>query len=166
MTTAATLRHDTPAGPLTTIVDDGVVIAAGFTDDADALAARLAMPAAPPRHRVPAAAVDAAVNAYLDGDTAALDQLAVRQPGTAFQQRVWQQLRAIPPGTTATYTDLAVAVGRPRASRAVGSACGRNLLAPFVPCHRAVRADGSLGGYFYGLSVKAWLLQHEAGHSG
>lgn len=160
-----TLTHATPAGTLTTIVDDdAVVIAAGFTDDADALARRAGLPAAPAPPSVRTAA-DRAVLAWLDGDHAALADLPLRQAGTDFQQQVWAALRDIPPGWTTSYTDLAAAVGRPGAVRAVGSACGRNLVAPYVPCHRAVRSDGSLGGYLYGLQAKEWLLRHESGHS-
>lgn len=160
-----TLTHATPAGTLTTIVaDDDVVVAAGFTDDADALAARAGLPAAPSPPTGPTA-VDTAILAWLGGDHAALEALPLRQSGTDFQQQVWTALRAIPPGGTASYAELAAAVGRPGATRAVGSACGRNLIAPFVPCHRAVRSDGSLGGYLYGPQAKEWLLRHESGQS-
>lgn len=158
-----TLRHETPAGTLTTIVDDDVVLAAGFTPDAAELTTRLGLPDAPPA--MDGGIVDAAVRAYLAGDVTALDDVALRQPGTAFQQQVWNALRTVPPGETATYKELAHQVGRPGATRAVGSACGRNLIAPFVPCHRAIRTDGSMGGYYYGLEVKDWLLRHETGQS-
>jgi len=70
-------------------------------------------------------------------------------------------MRQIPPGQTWSYAELAAKAGRPDASRAAGSACARNLVAPFVPCHRVVRSDGTLGGYYYGLPVKEWLLAHE-----
>ena len=60
-----------------------------------------------------------------------------------------------------SYSQLAQEIGKPKAARAVGSACGANRVAPFVPCHRVVAADGSLGGYGYGLAVKEWLLAHE-----
>jgi len=85
----------------------------------------------------------------------------VRQPGGAFQQQVWDVMRRIPPGQTWSYAELAAKAGNPDAARAAGSACARNLVAPFVPCHRVVRTDGSLGGYYYGLDVKEWLLAHE-----
>ncbi|GBQ66249.1 O6-methylguanine-DNA methyltransferase [Ameyamaea chiangmaiensis NBRC 103196] len=81
--------------------------------------------------------------------------------GTAFQHRVWQALRAIPVGTTLTYTDLARQIGAPAAVRAVASACAANPLAVAVPCHRIVRADGGLAGYAWGVDRKRALLQCE-----
>jgi AraC family transcriptional regulator of adaptative response/methylated-DNA-[protein]-cysteine methyltransferase len=83
--------------------------------------------------------------------------------GTAFQERVWRALRSVPAGTTTTYTDLADAVGAPRAVRAVAGACAANPLAVLVPCHRVVRRDGSLSGYRWGVDRKAELLRREAG---
>ena len=81
--------------------------------------------------------------------------------GTAFQEAVWQALRQIPPGETRSYADLAAAVGRPAAVRAAGSANGANPVAVLIPCHRVIRADGSLGGYAYGLDIKRRLLDKE-----
>jgi AraC family transcriptional regulator of adaptative response/methylated-DNA-[protein]-cysteine methyltransferase len=81
--------------------------------------------------------------------------------GTAFQQKVWLALRAIPPGETITYSELATAIGRPEAVRAVASACAANSLAVVVPCHRVVRSDGSLGGYRWGIARKKALLERE-----
>ncbi|MBI1406716.1 MAG: bifunctional DNA-binding transcriptional regulator/O6-methylguanine-DNA methyltransferase Ada [Caulobacter sp.] len=82
--------------------------------------------------------------------------------GTAFQQRVWQALRQIPAGTTATYRDIAEAIGQPKAVRAVAGACAANALAIAIPCHRVVRNDGSLSGYRWGVERKAALIQREA----
>lgn len=81
--------------------------------------------------------------------------------GTAFQEAVWQALRAIPPGQTRTYAELAATAGNPNATRAAGSACGANPVAVVIPCHRAQRTDGSLGGYAYGLERKRVLLARE-----
>lgn len=81
--------------------------------------------------------------------------------GTAFQQAVWRELTRIPPGETRTYAQLAMAAGNPRAVRAAGTACGQNRVAILIPCHRALRTDGSLGGYAYGLERKAKLLEME-----
>lgn len=83
--------------------------------------------------------------------------------GTAFQQRVWQALRAIPAGETATYAQIAARIGAPKAARAVGHACGANSLAVAIPCHRVVRNDGSLSGYRWGVERKRALLDREAG---
>ncbi|MGI9017099.1 MAG: methylated-DNA--[protein]-cysteine S-methyltransferase [Euzebya sp.] len=160
-----TLTLPTPAGPAFCAIvdDDHVVLAAGFTDDPGELSTRMGLPAPPPQRQD--GPVHAAIIRYLEGDLQALNQIAVRQEGTEFQQQVWDALRKVPAGQTSTYGQLADAVGRPRATRAVGSACGRNLIAPFIPCHRATRSDGTMGGYYYGLAVKDWLLRHESGHS-
>jgi len=81
--------------------------------------------------------------------------------GTAFQRRVWQALREIPPGSTASYEAVARGIGAPRAARAVAAACAANALAVAIPCHRVVRQDGSLSGYRWGVARKAALLQKE-----
>jgi AraC family transcriptional regulator, regulatory protein of adaptative response / methylated-DNA-[protein]-cysteine methyltransferase len=82
--------------------------------------------------------------------------------GTAFQLRVWKALQAIPPGTTASYRDVAKAVASPRGARAVAQACANNPLAVLVPCHRVVRADGAVGGYRWGEARKRRLLEGES----
>ncbi|MDP4004212.1 bifunctional DNA-binding transcriptional regulator/O6-methylguanine-DNA methyltransferase Ada [Methylobacterium sp. NEAU K] len=82
--------------------------------------------------------------------------------GTAFQQRVWEALRRIPVGSTATYAEIARAIGAPTAMRAVAQACGANPLAVAIPCHRVVRSDGSLSGYRWGVARKRDLLAREA----
>jgi AraC family transcriptional regulator of adaptative response/methylated-DNA-[protein]-cysteine methyltransferase len=82
--------------------------------------------------------------------------------GTAFQQRVWKALRTIPPGKTATYSDIAQRVGAPKATRAVAQACASNVLAVAIPCHRVVRRDGTLSGYRWGVERKRALLASEA----
>jgi AraC family transcriptional regulator of adaptative response/methylated-DNA-[protein]-cysteine methyltransferase len=81
--------------------------------------------------------------------------------GTAFQQRVWEELRRIPHGETRSYGELAAALGNPKASRAVGGANGANNVAVLIPCHRVIASDGTLGGYAYGLEIKAELLRRE-----
>lgn len=82
--------------------------------------------------------------------------------GTAFQQRVWQALRRIPPGQTASYADIAARIGSPKAVRAVAQACAANTLAVAIPCHRVVRSDGALSGYRWGVARKRALLEREA----
>jgi AraC family transcriptional regulator of adaptative response/methylated-DNA-[protein]-cysteine methyltransferase len=82
--------------------------------------------------------------------------------GTAFQRRVWEALRAIPPGTTATYAEIAAAIGMPKAVRAVAAACAANALAVAIPCHRVVRKGGELAGYRWGVERKRALLAREA----
>ena len=81
--------------------------------------------------------------------------------GTAFQEACWKALRAIPPGETRSYSDIAAAAGSPKATRAAGSANANNHVAVLIPCHRVIRSDGSLGGYAYGLDVKKALLEKE-----
>jgi AraC family transcriptional regulator of adaptative response/methylated-DNA-[protein]-cysteine methyltransferase len=85
--------------------------------------------------------------------------------GTAFQEAVWQELRRIPPGETRSYAEIAAAVGRPGAVRATGSANGANKVAVLIPCHRVIRADGSIGSYAYGEEIKRKLLAAEAASS-
>jgi len=82
--------------------------------------------------------------------------------GTAFQQRVWEALRAIPPGSTASYAEIARRIGAPKAVRAVAQACAANALAVAIPCHRVVKSDGALSGYRWGVERKRKLLQREA----
>lgn len=101
-----------------------------------------------------------AVGEYLAGD-ATLARLPLDVRGTVFQRRVWEELRRIPSGETRTYSDIARAIGKPRAVRAVGSACGANPAALVIPCHRALRTDGGLGGYAWGLERKRALLDLE-----
>jgi AraC family transcriptional regulator, regulatory protein of adaptative response / methylated-DNA-[protein]-cysteine methyltransferase len=81
--------------------------------------------------------------------------------GTAFQQRVWQALREIPSGATATYARIAERIGRPKAVRAVAQACASNGIAVAIPCHRVVRNDGALSGYRWGVERKRALLERE-----
>jgi AraC family transcriptional regulator of adaptative response/methylated-DNA-[protein]-cysteine methyltransferase len=82
--------------------------------------------------------------------------------GTAFQQRVWQALREIPPGSTASYAEVAARIGEPKAVRAVAQACASNPVAVAIPCHRVVRRDGALSGYRWGVERKRALLDREA----
>jgi methylated-DNA-[protein]-cysteine S-methyltransferase len=105
--------------------------------------------------------VSARVRAYLEGDLGAIDAIPVETGGTPFQQRMWSALRRISPGTTVSYAELAVELGRPSGARAVGASNGRNPIAIVVPCHRVIGTDGSLTGYAGGLWRKRWLLTHE-----
>lgn len=98
---------------------------------------------------------------FVDAPARGLD-LPLDVRGTAFQQRVWQALREIPVGSTATYTEIAQRIGLPKAVRAVARACAANGLAVAIPCHRVVRSDGSLSGYRWGVERKRALLDKEA----
>jgi AraC family transcriptional regulator, regulatory protein of adaptative response / methylated-DNA-[protein]-cysteine methyltransferase len=101
-----------------------------------------------------------AVVAYIAGRSA-MPHLPLDLHGTEFQRQVWTALTAIPAGTTVTYSELARAIGRPTAQRAVASACGDNHVSVLVPCHRVVRKDGGLGGYKWGVDRKRRLLERE-----
>lgn len=110
--------------------------------------------------RAPTAVADA-VAAFFAGALHAIDRVEVRTGGTEFQRQVWSALRRIPSGVTRSYGELARAIGKPSASRAVGLANGANPIAIVVPCHRVIGADGSLTGYGGGIERKHWLLAHE-----
>jgi AraC family transcriptional regulator of adaptative response/methylated-DNA-[protein]-cysteine methyltransferase len=97
---------------------------------------------------------------YLEGKTPHLD-LPLDVQATAFQRRVWQELMAIPCGETRSYSQIAEALDLPRGQRAVGRACATNPVSLVIPCHRALRADGGLGGYRWGLPRKEALIAME-----
>jgi len=101
------------------------------------------------------------VGNYFDGDLDALNGITVRQPGSEFSQDVWKVMRKIPAGKTWSYSDIAKKIGSPAAVRAVGTACGKNLVAPIIPCHRVVKSGGAIGNYGYGVETKEMLLRHE-----
>ncbi|MDE2968040.1 MAG: methylated-DNA--[protein]-cysteine S-methyltransferase [Chloroflexota bacterium] len=102
-----------------------------------------------------------AVASYFEGDVEAIDEIEIDPQGTEFQVAVWRAIREVPAGQTVSYQDIARAVGKPSAYRAVGTATGRNPVGIAVPCHRIVRSDGGLGGYGGGLHRKEWFLEHE-----
>lgn len=105
------------------------------------------------------------LTAYFAGDLVEFD-LPLDLGGSPHQQAVWELLRAVPYGSTTTYKALAVRLGRPGASRAVGAANARNPVGIVVPCHRVIGSDGMLTGYAAGLPTKRWLLAHEQSHCG
>ncbi|WP_142661664.1 bifunctional DNA-binding transcriptional regulator/O6-methylguanine-DNA methyltransferase Ada [Paracoccus laeviglucosivorans] len=110
----------------------------------------------------PFEAMVARVIGFVEAPQTGLD-LPLDIRGTAFQQRVWQALRDIAPGETASYAQIAARIGAPSATRAVAGACAANKLAVVIPCHRVVRTDGALSGYRWGIERKRELLQREAG---
>ena len=143
---------------------DRGVCAISMGDDPDALARDL-------QDRFPKAALVggdvefeqwvARVIGFVEAPRLSLD-LPLDVRGTAFQQRVWKALRTIPPGRTASYSDIAQRIGAPNATRAVAQACASNVLAVAIPCHRVVRRDGTLSGYRWGVDRKRALLASEA----
>ena len=150
---------DTSLGPMLVAATDKGLCRVSFDEDETALATRF-----PKAEVVPggaslaelAARVVAAVESPERDDDLPLD---VR--GTAFQEAIWQALKDIPLGETRTYAELAAAVGHPKAVRAAGTACGANHVSVVIPCHRAQRTDGSLGGYAFGVERKVALRRKE-----
>lgn len=165
--TSYTSTLETPVGPFTIIVDDdGSVLASGWTGAVDELLGVIhpSLRSQPVPKRDLGAASRAA-RAYHDGDLTAPESVAVRQyTGGAFLAAAWKTLREVAPGSPISYTELARRAGNPSANRAAAQACARNAAALFVPCHRIVRTDGTLGGFRWGLPAKRWLLTHESGH--
>ena len=162
--TALIQTIQTPDGALTILADDAQrVLASGWSDDQGAIIARV-HPALRP-HDVAEGETDAAdaALAYYRGDLHAIDAVAVHQRGTALQAAGWEALRRIEPGRPLTYSEFAAELGSPQAVRAAASICARNAPALFVPCHRVLRADGSMGGFAWGLPVKQSLLARERG---
>lgn len=169
MTTTPTAEYatvPTETGPFAVLVADDAVLASGWTGDVAEL-----LPLVHPSLRPQPADLterdelgvftDAAL-AYHAGDLEAPDSVPVRQLSGPFQQHAWDVLRAVPAGTHVSYTELAAKAGRPAAVRAAAATCANNAAALFVPCHRVLRSDGSLGGFRWGLDVKRWLLEHES----
>ncbi len=156
-------RMQSPIGEIVVVVDRGQLCALDFGDDDRRLEQLL-------RRRYgairlvetpnPSGVSDRLLD-YLAGDYRSVDAIPVAPAGTPFQRAVWSALRAIPPGTTLTYGQLACRLGKPAASRAVGAANGQNPISIVIPCHRLVGANHSLRGYAGGLDRKRWLLQHE-----
>ena len=150
--------YATPVGDLSVLVDptSGAVVCSHFgsiTDAARELGAGWV--------EMPDARVAAALESWAAGDGSLLAGVPVYQDGSALQQEIWEAVRAIPSGETATYGEIALEVGRPRAARAVGTACARNLTTPFTPCHRVVSAGG-IGGFGGAPSLKRQMIELEA----
>jgi methylated-DNA-[protein]-cysteine S-methyltransferase len=163
-------RVDTPTGRMLIVTDDANRLRAVDWEDHEARMTRLLQ-----RHygatgfllreASRASAARHALEAYFGGDRTALTALPTATNGTDFQRAVWDALRRIPFGQTVSYGALAMRIGRPAASRAVGLANGSNPIAIVVPCHRVIGADASLTGFGGGIERKRWLLAHEGAYS-
>lgn len=160
MLQAANLK--TPVGTLYLIADEQVLLGAGFSsldylinklDESDFEQDIKNVKQIPK--------ISDLISDYFDGDLNAINSIEVRQPGAKFSQSIWKTLRKIPAGKTWSYAELAKRSGTPDAIRAAGTACGNNLIAPIIPCHRVVKSGGALGNYGYGVKIKEWLLRHE-----
>ena len=152
----------TPIGELTLIADEDILVASGFYGIENLKNRILDQD----RHQkikysksIPI--ISELVEAYFEGDLNSINAIKVRQSGAKFSQEVWKALRKIPSGKTLTYTELAARAGSKAAIRAAGTACGQNLIAPIVPCHRIIKSGGAIGNYAYGIKIKEWLLSHE-----
>lgn len=159
----------TADGPFTIITRGAVVIASGWTEDIESLVSlihpalrpKLAdVVAAGPENDAMQAAL-AAVVAHYDGDVRATRDISVMQRSGPFREQAWDAMRDVEAGSPITYTEFALRSGRPAAVRAAAGACAQNAAALFVPCHRILRSDGTLGGFRYGLEIKRNLLDRE-----
>jgi len=152
----------TPIGNIYLIADSGILIAAGFKS-LNSLQNRLSpsdkFRKIEPIEKIPK--ISKLIDNYFEGRLDALNLIQVRQPGAQFSQKVWRVMRAIPAGMTISYAQLAKKAGSPAAFRAAGTACGNNLIAPIIPCHRIIKSDGTLGNYGYGVAIKEKLLRLE-----
>ncbi len=156
----------TPTGPFTFVVDDaGAVLASGWTDDAASLLPTIHRALRPTSSRWSNELTDVsnAVDAYYAGQLDAIDAVAVRQRSGPYVEKVWESLRAVAAGSPTTFAQLAEAAGHPTAIRATATACARNAVTLFVPCHRVLRQDGTVAGFRYGKPLKQWLLTYEDG---
>jgi methylated-DNA-[protein]-cysteine S-methyltransferase len=164
MSTGTWSTLDTPIGPFTAVVAaDGAVLASGWTAELAELLPQV-HPTLRPTELVEGdlGPVGEAIVRYHDGDLSVLNDVPVRQRSGMFLEHAWEVLRTVPAGAPVTYTEYAAKAGRPAAVRAAASACARNAAALFVPCHRVLRTDGTLGGFRWGLPAKRWLIAHEA----
>jgi methylated-DNA-[protein]-cysteine S-methyltransferase len=153
--------HDSPVGPLRLTARGGVLCGVDFPNG------KHTRPIGPDwvEDAAPFAEVGRQLDAYFAGERQVFD-LPLAPRGTAFQLRVWEELRRIPFGHTISYGELARRVGDPNAARAVGAANGQNPISIIVPCHRVIGADGSLTGFGGGVATKRALLEHEQRHAG
>ena len=151
---------DTPFGPALAMGTDRGLCGLAFTAETGEAAAMEDMRARWPRARYVEDA--AALSAWVDAAFGSGGEARLHLIGAPFQIKVWEALLSIPSGHVTTYSDLARAIGHPTAVRAVGTAVGRNPVSWLIPCHRALRKSGGLGGYHWGLPVKRAMLAYEA----
>jgi methylated-DNA-[protein]-cysteine S-methyltransferase len=145
---------ESPIGCLTILADDQGIVEIRFPNNGAASPIETGK-----SNQVTEQAVDQ-LNAYFAGRLTTFD-LPLSLGGTDFQKGVWAQLQKTGYGTTASYRDIAVAIGKPKAARAVGMANNKNRIPIVIPCHRIIGSDGSLTGFAGGLDTKRWLLRHE-----
>lgn len=147
------LTVTTPIGLLQIIATDNAIVSVRPTDHEENIVGNKAANKLAQKCKVELAE-------YFDGKRKKID-LPLKQEGTEFQKKVWQELKQIPYGETKTYGEIAKLIDKPKASRAIGMANHNNSIMILVPCHRVVGADGSLTGYVYGMKAKKFLLELE-----
>ena len=152
-------RFDSPFGEVLAMGTERGLCGLAFTEETGTQAARADMTARWPEARFTEA--PEALRAWVDAAFGGAGTARVQMIGAPFQIKVWEALLAVPGGHVTTYGDIARAIGHPRATRAVGTAVGRNPVAWLIPCHRALRKSGGLGGYHWGLPVKRAMLAWE-----
>lgn len=160
---AQLLTMTTPDGPFTIIAREGAVLASGWTAEAAELTGQIHPELMPEDFDAvqDLGVISEAVDAFYSGDPVPAMNVPVLQKSGPFRSHAWDVLRTVSPGTPVTYTEYAGLSGNPKAVRAAASACAFNAAALFVPCHRVVRTDGTLGGFRWGLRVKESLLARE-----
>ncbi|HEX9086616.1 MAG TPA: methylated-DNA--[protein]-cysteine S-methyltransferase [Arthrobacter sp.] len=164
---AQLLTLSTPDGPFTIIARDGAVLSSGWTADPDELTGQIHPDLLPGALETVTGlgAISDAVEEFYAGNPGPAMAVPVLQKSGPFRGHAWDMLRTVPPGHPVTYTEYAALAGNVRAVRAAASACAFNAAALFVPCHRVIRTDGSLGGFRWGLAVKESLLVRERGQA-
>jgi methylated-DNA-[protein]-cysteine S-methyltransferase len=160
---AQLLTMSTPDGPFTVIARDGTVLASGWTAVPGELTGQIHPDLLPREYEAVTglAGISAAVEDFYAGNPAPAMEVPVLQKSGPFRNHAWDMLRTVMPGRPVTYTEYAGLSGNAKAVRAAASACAFNAAALFVPCHRVVRTDGTLGGFRWGLVIKESLLDRE-----
>ena len=160
---AQLLTMSTPDGPFTIIARDGAVLASGWTAVPGELTGQIHPELLPAEYETVTdlGSISAAVEEFYTGNPAPAMDVPVVQKSGPFRNHAWDMLRTVTPGHPVTYTEYAELSGNVKAVRAAASACAFNAAALFVPCHRVIRTDGSLGGFRWGLAIKESLLDRE-----
>ena len=156
---------DTPLGAIIAIADDEALYLLEFVDrrglEREIERLRIRMKSAIiPSSTLPIESIESELKSYFEGHLKTF-KTPLHLLGSTFQKHVWKELIRIPYGKTRSYAAQAIAIGKPSAHRAVGTANGENQIAIVVPCHRIINTDGGLGGYGGGLARKKWLIEHE-----
>ncbi|CAM3087705.1 Bifunctional transcriptional activator/DNA repair enzyme Ada [Arthrobacter ulcerisalmonis] len=158
------LTMSTPDGPFTIIAQHGAVLSSGWTADPAELTGQIHPSLLPAELAMVTdlGDISAAVDAFYNDEPALAMAVPVRQQSGPFRTHAWDVLRLVSPGAPVTYSEYAALAGNPKAVRAAAGACAFNAAALFVPCHRVIRTDGSMGGFRWGIAVKERLLAREA----